>query len=255
MTINAYLQDLSANAVLSNAENEAIARSIDAIGNRLNQHFGGKLDAHFRFGSSTRGTILPRMYDEASDIDYMVVFADGGYQPQTYLNQLRRFVHVHYARSTTKQTAPTITLSLHHIRFDLVPATREFWGGYQIPAGQDDWICTNPNDFNADLTEADESNRHLVKPAIRLAKIWNARSGYVLNSYLFEKWIAGGSFWFCTDLRGYFFSIFDRLEPIERAEWKNNAIRRAKRIIQLARARERAGSFSLAQKAISKLFA
>lgn len=54
----------------------------------------GSLKQHFRFGSSTRGTILPRSMDEQSDIDYMIVFNENNATPQTYLNRLKTFVEI-----------------------------------------------------------------------------------------------------------------------------------------------------------------
>src|SRR5260370_9100413 len=57
---------------------------------------------HFRFGSSTRGTILPRSMDEQSDIDYMVVFSDGSATPQTYLNRLKSFERGRIDRKSTR---------------------------------------------------------------------------------------------------------------------------------------------------------
>jgi hypothetical protein len=66
--------------------------------------------------------------DEKSDIDYMVVFSDRDYQPQTYLDRLRRFTEYYYQKSEIKQSHPTIQLELNHIRFELVPAVK-------------DWVC------------------------------------------------------------------------------------------------------------------
>lgn len=78
MSVLNYLQGRASQAVLSGDEQSSINTSISTLSTRLNAYFGDKLTEHFRFGSSTRSTILPRSMDEHSDIDYMVVFAKGG---------------------------------------------------------------------------------------------------------------------------------------------------------------------------------
>lgn len=81
--------------------------------------------------------MLPRSYDPSSDVDYMVVFKNVIYQPQTYLNKLRDFVNYYYRTSEIKQSHPTIQLNLNHITFELVPASHNILFGYQIPSNQD----------------------------------------------------------------------------------------------------------------------
>jgi len=71
-------------------------------------HFDtGVIKQHFRFGSSTRGTILPRSMDEHSDIDYMIVFSDNTATPQTYLNRLKAFVEKRYGSSEIYPARPS----------------------------------------------------------------------------------------------------------------------------------------------------
>ena len=87
-----YLDARASNAVLSGEEETSInIVRIQTIKSRLSSYFGTGLSEQFRFGSSTRGTNLPRSMDEDSDIDYMVVFSEAGYTPQTYLDRLKRF--------------------------------------------------------------------------------------------------------------------------------------------------------------------
>ena len=176
MSVLGYLQTRASQAVLTASENASINTSISTLASRLNSHFGGNISTHFRFGSSTRGTILPRAMDEHSDIDYMVVFSQGGYTPQTYIGRLRKFAETYYSTSDIKQSSPTIVLQLNHIKFDLVPALAGYWTGiYQIPNGTSAWRDTNPNDFNATLTAKNQAELSLIKPTIRLAKFWNAQ--------------------------------------------------------------------------------
>jgi hypothetical protein len=76
MSVITYLQSRASAAVLSATEESSINASISTIKTRLTSHFDKDVSEQFRFGSSTRGTILPRSMDDNSDIDYMVVFSD-----------------------------------------------------------------------------------------------------------------------------------------------------------------------------------
>lgn len=235
MSVLSYLQGRASGAVLSATENSSIATSISTLQTRLNSHFGTAVSSHFRFGSSTRGTILPRKMDSRSDIDYMVVFAEAGYTPQTYLDRLKTFVNRYYSSSEIYQSSPTIVLELNHIRFELVPALTYWLGGYNIADGAGGWMQTDPNDFNAKLTAKNQAELSLIKPTIRIAKFWNAENGYVFDSYLFEKWIVDRSYYSCVNQTQYLFKIFDHLTANEAAQWRNDKIRRAKDIVAKVR--------------------
>ncbi len=240
MSVLGYLQTRASQAVLSGTEQASINTSISTLSNRLISWFGTGVSLHFRFGSSTRGTILPRAMDDRSDIDYMVVFADGGYTPQTYIDRLRKFAETYYSTSDIKQSSPTIVLQLNHIKFDLVPALANSWtGSYRIPDGTGAWRDTNPNDFNAALSAKNQAELSLIKPTIRLAKFWNAKAGYVFDSYLFEKWIVDQSFTFAMNQKSYLFTVFDNLWENQNTQWRNERIRRAKEIVANVRQYEK----------------
>ncbi len=257
MSVNSYLVNRASSAVLSGAEKASISVSLTTLQNRLASYFvldGDGLTSHFPFGSFTRGTILPRRDDSSSDVDYMIVFEKGGLAPQSYLDRLKRFVEKRYSTSEIYQSSPTIVLELNHIKFDLVPALSGYWGAeYRIPKGSKEWRDTTPNDFNRSLETVNKANNYLVKPAIRLAKIWNSSNGDVFDSYSFEKWIAERSFWFCHNLRDYLFKIFDGLnESYNYAAWRNERIRRAKGIVAKVRELETLYGF-LAEAEVKKL--
>ena len=253
MSVLSYLQTRASQAVLSGDEQSSINTSISTLSTRLNAYFGDKLTQHFRFGSSTRGTILPRSMDEHSDIDYMVVFAETGYTPQTYLDRLRRFVDTNYSSSDIKQSSPTIVLQLNHIKFDLVPALKGVWSGYRIPNGNGGWQDTNPNDFNATLTAKNQAELNLIKPTIRLAKLWNAKNGYVFDSYFFEKWIVEQYYLLATNQKDYLFAVFDKLVANQSAQWRNDCINRAKQIVAKVRDYERDNMPVTAESEVKKL--
>src|SRR5690606_11906329 len=99
-SVLSFLTDTASKAVLPQTDQASITTSIATLQARIGLHFAsGAIKDHFRFGSSTRGTILPRSMDERSDIDYMVVFSENNATPQTYLNRLRAFVEKYYRSS------------------------------------------------------------------------------------------------------------------------------------------------------------
>ncbi|MCR9266259.1 MAG: nucleotidyltransferase [Alphaproteobacteria bacterium] len=253
MSVLGHLQSRASAAILSGPEQASITTSINTISARLDSYFGNDLVRHFRFGSSTRGTILPRSYDSRSDIDYMVVFADGSFQPQTYLARLKKFAEYYYPSSSIKQDSPSLVLELNHIKFDLVPAITSLWREYQIPDLALGWQGTSPLEFSSHLSERNGEEGSKLKPTIRLAKIWNANRNHVFDSFRFEKWITDRNYFLCSNLRDYVFHVFDSLSPNESAEWRNNEIRRAKRIVDEVRSYENAGYPALAETELCKL--
>ena len=255
MSVLSYLQTRASNAVLSATERGSITTSISTLQTRLRSYFPTELQDHFRFGSSTRETILPRSMDERSDIDYMIVFKEGGYTPQTYLDRVKRFVNYYYSSSEIYQSSPTIVLELNHIKFDLVPALKYAWGtGYQIPKGSGSWQDTNPNDFNKSLEDANKNNAYLLKPTIRLAKFWNAKAGYVFDSFAFEKWMMDQSYFWSSNQKEYLFAVFDALSTYGVTEqWRKDKVERAKQIIANVRQYEKDNMPITAEVEVKKL--
>lgn len=253
MSVLSYLRDKASSAVLSGDEQASITTSISAISSRLDSYFGSDLRTHFKFGSSTRGTILPRTYDSRSDIDYMIVFSDDNYQPQTYLARLKKFADYYYKSSAIKQDSPSIVLELNHIKFDLVPALDAFLSEYRIPDLSLGWQYTSPHEFSKHLEECNKNEGSLLKPTIRLAKIWNADRGHVFDSFKFEKWIADRIYWSCSNLRDYLFNVFDSLSANDATQWRNNEITRAKKIVAEVRRLEKDGYPYLAEAEVKKL--
>lgn len=255
MSVLSYLTNKASSAVLSSTEKLSIDTSISTLKTRLGYQFSnGELKEHFRFGSSTRDTILPRSMDESSDIDYMIVFSDNQYTPQTYLNQLKKFATDRYSGSEIYQSSPTIVLELNHIKFDLVPAIRAWHGGLQIPNGSTAWRDTNPNDFNSKLASANVNYGSMIKPTIRLMKYWNKRSGSLFDSFLLEKWIIEQYFWSCYNQKDYLFSVIDKLNTsLDYSQKVNDEINRAKKIVK--EVRENEGQYpNWSEDEIKKLF-
>lgn len=262
MTINSYLTGLANLAILRDDEKASVQRSITALQSRLTNHFGNQIGQHFVFGSYSRGTILPRSMDPQSDVDYMVVFADTGLQPQSYLDRLRRFAEVQYARSEVAQSHPTVVLELNHIRFELVPAVQNWFSGLQIPAkgsGYQNWQDTDPNGFNQTLSGANQANGNLIKPLVRVMKYWNATARYPFESYALEQHVAGQGYGLLgllgsRQLADYFFQAVESLDAGWSApQWKQESVSRLKQLASLARSQERSGSSIQAEATIKRL--
>lgn len=211
MSVSTHLTGLASDLVLSDDEKLSISRSIATLSSRLSSYFGADVTGQLQFGSSIRGTILPRKADSNSDIDYMVVFdtSDGQKKPQTYLDRLKRFAEAKYSTSEISQSNPTIVLSLNHIRFELVPAIYSY--GYQIPSpasSWSDWISTDPSGTNDALQSKNKSEHYQIKPLVRLLKYWNARKGHPFTSYSLEQYVVGKFFYSCSTLRDYFYQLW-----------------------------------------------
>lgn len=91
MSVDSYLANLASEMVIRDSKKESISLSISTLHSRLKEHFGKDIIDVIKFGSYTRGTILPRRYDDKSDVDIMIVFNnDYDYKPQTFLDRLQK---------------------------------------------------------------------------------------------------------------------------------------------------------------------
>lgn len=211
MSVNTHLTNLSSDLVLSSLEKTNIASSISTLSTRLDAYFGSGITSKFQFGSSMRGTILPRKADSNSDIDYIVCFSttDGKKKPQTYLDRIKKFAESKYSTSEISQSSPTIVLSLNHIKFEIVPAIYSY--GYQIPSPASswaDWMDTDPSGTNQALQNKNKVENYQIKPLVRLVKYWNARTGHHFASYDLEQYIINKSFYYCSSLKSYFYTFW-----------------------------------------------
>ncbi|EAH7071041.1 nucleotidyltransferase domain-containing protein [Campylobacter jejuni] len=227
MSVNSYLENLAKEAIVRDNEKTKIQTSIRTIKERLENYFGSELESVFLFGSYRRNTIISRKFDDNSDVDIMVVFKTNGYQlykPETYINKLKDFMKQKYFQSEIYRDYPTAVLELNHIKFELVPAIKNYTIDYQIPCKDvyRDWMNTNPNDLDGALV-----NNQTLRRLVRIAKIWNARQDYIYKSYELEKWIVNNRFY--GNLSDYFYQ-FCELLPINwnLSENKQNKIQRLK---------------------------
>ena len=217
MSVNSYLEDLSSSLVLKDEEKSSIELSITTLQRRLDSYFANKVIEQHRFGSSTRGTILPRKTDENSDIDYMIVFntSDYTYKPQTYLNYLKDFAEKYYSSSEIHQSNPVVVLELNHIKFDLVPARKENYyyssAYYYIPSPSNylsEWKNTDPWGYDQELLAKNKNHNYKIKPLIRIMKYWNSLVGHAFISFDLEKYITNSYFSYENLLSEFFYTVW-----------------------------------------------
>jgi hypothetical protein len=235
-------------------EIDSINLSLRTLASRLDGFFPGELSTHFIFGSAHRGTMLPRSFDDNSDVDYMIVWRETDFRPQTYLERLKRFVENSYSRSEVWQSSPTIVLELNHIKFELVPALYASGNTY-IPSGPRNWQKTNPVSFNLLLDQIDQSQNGMVRPAIRIAKSWNAKAGRVFESFDLEQRVVSMNFNQCVGLVDHVGIALDGLAAVRHCErWRQMATSRMRARISAAVECERKFHGITAAQQIASLF-
>lgn len=163
MSVLSYLTNLSSELVLSLDEKVSIACSLAFLKTNLSRwSHSSDIQEQAVFGSYDRETILPRKYDEGSDVDYMIVFKNPNQlQPETFRTWLKKFATDYYTRSEVYLDYPTTVLELSHIKFELVPAIKPYWGSYMIPDNTtiySKWQFTNPFSMKTTITEANKMN-------------------------------------------------------------------------------------------------
>lgn len=262
MTTNSYLTGLAKEAIIRDKEKESIQLSVSTLEKRLVGYFANEIADRYIFGSYSRGTILPRSMDSNSDIDYLVIFSDLSYKPQTYLDWLIRFVEKNYPNSEIYQSNPTIVLSLNHINFELVPAINYPLYGIQIPAkasAYQNWLSTDPIGFNTKLINANKSHNNLIKPLVRIVKYWNSQNGYPYESFSLEQDVVQHGFWtrwaLGGQLKDYFFDFIENLEiGFFAPKWQQEAVSRAKQLVSDVKELEEDNDLTEANIVLRELF-
>jgi predicted nucleotidyltransferase len=196
-SINSRLQLVASDLFIKygSPEREYIEGKIANLKTNLKDWFGNSITEILVFGSYKRDTILPRKFDELSDVDILIVFSNAEKEltPETYRTRLKNFAETKYPASKVIKDHPSIILEMNKIKFDLVPSRKStaiFANTYQIPNKSGYWMDTDPVGFNSKLTEANTKYNFIVKPLIRLFKRWNAKNNYPFSTYDLENKIA-----------------------------------------------------------------
>lgn len=255
MSVLTHLQETVTSIKIAEWERTAIDASINNLSTKLESHFDN-INSKFVFGSYDRRTILRRSKDENSDVDYMVVFNDGAnFKPQTLMTRLKTFAEANYAKNEIYQSSPTIVLVLGHIKFELAPAYQS-WGTFFIPApssSYNDWITTNPSGLKSDLDSKHRDNNYLIKDTIQLLKYWNIKNGKVFSSYELERYVIDKWFFFCSNLKDYFFSAVEGLSILGLPDYKKTRVENLKQIISNTKKYEDNNLLALAEAEIKKV--
>ncbi|MCF2490762.1 SMODS domain-containing nucleotidyltransferase [Dyadobacter sp. CY347] len=198
--INSRLQIIASDLFIkyNSDERDYIEDKISNLKANLKDWFGSSISEILVFGSYKRDTILPRKFDEHSDVDILVVFSGAEQErtPETYRTRLKKFAEGKYPTSKVLKDHPSIVLEMNKIKFDLVPSRKSGYYSttYEIPDKSGYWMSTDPIGFNASVTEANTRYLSIVKPIIRLFKRWNANNDYPFTTYDLEKDIAAMNF-------------------------------------------------------------
>lgn len=213
-SINTRLQTVSSNLFIkyNSTERIYIETKITNLKANLNAWFGNSITEILVFGSYKRDTILPRKFDESSDIDILVVFSNAEQErtPETYRTRLKKFADAKYPTSKVLKDHPSIVLEMNKIKFDLVPSRKSlsyFSSTYQIPDKSGYWMDTDPIGFNSTVTEANVKYNSIVKPLIRLFKRWNAHNNYPFTTYDLERKITEMNFSGDNYQKGFLYAI------------------------------------------------
>jgi predicted nucleotidyltransferase len=213
-SINSRLSSIASDLFIKygSTEREYILGKIENIKTNIKSYFGSDVLEVLVFGSFQRDTILPRKFDERSDIDILVVFdnSEKEYTPETYRTRLKKFAEYKYSTSTVIKDHPSIVLEMNKIKFDLVPSRKTvvfFTSNYQIPNKNGSWMDTDPFGFSSELTESNKRFGYLVKPMARLFKRWNSHNGYPFGTFELEKIIASVNFQGDNYQTGFLYAI------------------------------------------------
>ena len=218
MSVLSHLSEVANSIKILDGERNAIDTSINNLANKLDSYFPTTIQTKFVFGSYDRKTILRRSKDSQSDVDYMIVFNDAdSYTPQTLMNRLKNFAIAKYSSSEIYQSSPTVVLELNHIKFELAPAKKDWLGLLYIPApasNYQNWIHTDPASVKTNLNTKNQSCNYQIRKLVRILKYWNVLNGRPYSSYTLEKYVIDKNFWFCTNLKEYFYQAVEGLSTL-----------------------------------------
>jgi predicted nucleotidyltransferase len=203
MGLGNHLKNIASKLILKSksAEGEQINTSINYLISLIQSEFEDEVKEIQIFGSFPRGTMLPRKFDNFSDVDLMILFNTDNYeklQPESYRNQLRKFADKFYPNSLVEKDFPSIVIEMVHTKIDLVPAVmKSGWILGErcfIPDSNNGWLKTNPGEFNEKIRETNKKYTSKVKPVIRLLKRWNSCQNKPFSSYDLENQISDMDF-------------------------------------------------------------
>lgn len=259
MSVLSYLESLAGDALHLPGERRQVREATEKLASRIRMHFGDQVVEHFKFGSTVRGTNLPKAYADEMDVDYLVVFRDRSLTPKSLVRKVVDFAQAAYPNNEVFQSSPAAVVVLKAVRFEIVPARETLTGifdSHEIPNGSATaWVGTSPRGFEDTLMRRNGECHGKLKAAIRLVKMWNVENGYVYGSYLLEKFAVDRLYPGDSNLRDYFCRLMLSLpEDSLDAKWRLDRVRAGKARLRKALDQEAGGKAARADKTLDQLF-
>ncbi len=213
MDVDSYLTRLSKALEIDSNLKGKIENSIEYLKKEIWGLFQDKLHIVTVFGSFDRGTFISE--DENSDVDILVIFKNDEYQPDTYLNQIRKLCDKKiYPRTEVYSDHPSVVVPLEHVKFEIIPAYQYSGDTVKIPAPRGKelkWIKTSPTVFKKNVLTKNSNNGNMILPTIRILKYWNYLNGRPFDSYYLEDFIITHSYSYCSVLKEYVYEVISDL--------------------------------------------
>lgn len=189
-TVSAAFNTLVRDAAGSAAEISSAASHREEIRKRLNWEFDDGVVNLEPIGSFGNGTNV-RGY---SDADYLawIKYDRCPENSVTLLNRVRQTLADRYPATTVNVRTPSVAVRFagNRERVEIVPA--RFGRSaheeivYEIAAGAGDWMETSPAIHKAYVHRHHQRLNDLLKPLIRLVKLWNFAHDLGLSSFYLE---------------------------------------------------------------------
>lgn len=259
MSVLSYLESLAGDALHLPGERKQVRDATEKLAARIRDHLGDEVVDQFKFGSSVRGTNLPKEYADEMDVDYLVVFRDRSLTPKTLIRKVMEFAQKAYPRNEVYQSSPAAVIVLKAVTFEVVPARRTVTGifhSHEVPNGSaTEWVGTSPLGFEQALMQRNGECHGKLKAAIRLVKMWNVENDYVFGSFQLENFAVGRLYPGDSNLRDYFCRIMLSLpEDSLDAKRRVDRLRAGKAKLRKALELEAAGKTASAEKRLDELF-
>jgi hypothetical protein len=158
----------------------------------LNKHIALTAPGLFLAGSQPRGTeIAP-----GATVDLFATLDFGRhrtlYKPDDPAIVLR-FVcgalseHLEDACVGLRPDGQAVSVAFDDITFDIIPAFPKLGGAYMIPNAEvGEWTASDTRRYEAIMTRANAHLAGMLKPAVRMLKVWNRQHDHVFKGYHLE---------------------------------------------------------------------
>ncbi|MDH4273531.1 MAG: hypothetical protein OEW08_00685 [Gammaproteobacteria bacterium] len=261
MTLRNTIKNLSKSLFLDQDTTRSIDSLIANVSEKAQRYFLHDLHLIGAFGSYSRNTLLPRQMDSRTVIDVMVCLNISSKMASDHLNYLQQFVEHVFPNQNFSRTPRSLTLHFSPYPVRLLPAVASDAAAYRIPARSTaGWLYINPTECMRRLEFADQFNRGMVRPLIRVAKYWNATHDYPFHPFEIEQAIINkgyqysGGLFSAPDLFDYVYDFLTHPPTMqETLTWKLQAIRRTQIYLERARRLDAGSRKQAAIKCITKV--